>query len=360
MNRRLRRNGVVRGLNSFLSTCDDQYIRSCSYYKDEALKSPQKIREEISYLVLSGKGGSDVPQLTFELYMIVGADRASVNIDDYLFLGEFLDLQYGSDPAKPSILANKVFTLVYLAARGVPVSRILGQVDEKCVFHNMDDTEVMPFHDWLEQREGAVFCKQPDGMQGSTCFVLEKEGDHYLCSGKPTTWEELSALSPRLQVEEVIPQHEEMAAIYPQSVNTCRIVTGYKDGEAALFSCYALFGAGGARTSNGHSGGILVSIDENGCLGEKGFRDLAWGGGVFKQHPDTGVEFAGHRVPFFKEALAIALKAHRFMPIFRSVGWDVAITPAGPIIIEGNPHWATVEHQIFRGGLRKKAYELLS
>ena len=53
-------------------------------------------------------------------------------------------------------------------------------------------------------------------------------------------------------------------------------------------------------------------------------------------HPDTGVPFEGFPVPLWEEACvlvrAVALK---FLPL-RTVGWDIALTPDGPYIVEGN------------------------
>jgi hypothetical protein len=48
----------------------------------------------------------------------------------------------------------------------------------------------------------------------------------------------------------------------------------------------------------------------------------------YQGHPDTGVRFEGHAVPFYEEAVALC---RRFL-----IGWDVAITPRGPLILEPN------------------------
>jgi len=44
-------------------------------------------------------------------------------------------------------------------------------------------------------------------------------------------------------------------------------------------------------------------------------------------------------LPFWDEACALAETAARhFLPI-RTIGWDVALTPEGPVILEGNFWW---------------------
>ena len=42
----------------------------------------------------------------------------------------------------------------------------------------------------------------------------------------------------------------------------------------------------------------------------------------------------------FKEAKEMVLKAAMVVPQMRYVGWDVAVTPNGPAIIEGNNYCA--------------------
>lgn len=71
---------------------------------------------------------------------------------------------------------------------------------------------------------------------------------------------------------------------------------------------------------------------------------LDYGGKVIHEHPDSGFTFEGFKVPYFKEACEEVLKGVKVIPD-RFIGWDVAITPNGPVIIEANngPHLPSVE-----------------
>jgi hypothetical protein len=44
----------------------------------------------------------------------------------------------------------------------------------------------------------------------------------------------------------------------------------------------------------------------------------------------------GRIVPCWPELAALALKAHRLVPERVMIGWDMAITPDGPSLLEGN------------------------
>lgn len=348
-----------RQMKQFLATFTEDTLRANSYYPNAPHKSFKTVKEELKKIYITRKDGP-TPQVTYASYMMFGLDRAGVSYDDYLFYNEFNALRDRHKPGFAKMLNHKIYTLVYLQARGISVSHILGQVDTKGIFCSLDGRIKEDFYTWLDKQPAPVFCKLPDGFQGTSCFVLEKKGDAYFKSDKPLSREELDKLLPYLQIEEVIQQHPDMAAIYPHAVNTCRIVTVCKrGGEPQFFSGYSLFGMGGTRVSNGCSGGILVGFDASGHLVEAGMRELSWGGGMYAKHPDTGVAFKDCTIPYFNEVLELACAAHRTLNDIRSIAWDIAITPTGPVIIEGNQGWATTEHQFFNGGMRQKAYEML-
>ena len=54
---------------------------------------------------------------------------------------------------------------------------------------------------------------------------------------------------------------------------------------------------------------------------------------VYDEHPDTHIPLEGHQLPMIPEAIELA-KRGREIPQMRHVGWDVAITPDYPAIIE--------------------------
>jgi hypothetical protein len=58
----------------------------------------------------------------------------------------------------------------------------------------------------------------------------------------------------------------------------------------------------------------------------------------YDHHPVTGVEITGRVVPCWDAVAALAERAHRVTRDRVLVGWDIAITPAGPLLLEGNSY----------------------
>ena len=53
-------------------------------------------------------------------------------------------------------------------------------------------------------------------------------------------------------------------------------------------------------------------------------------------HPKTGVSFEGFHVPLWDDVCILAKEASlKFLPL-RTIGWDIAVTPKGPYVLEGN------------------------
>ena len=135
-------------------------------------------------------------------------------------------------------------------------------------------------------------------------------------------------------LEQVLRQHEDMARLHPSSVNTMRILTDLVDDTVHIAYITVKMGRGGGVCDNSGQGGVLCRVDiESGKICSPATDDYF---NVYDKHPDTGIVFQGYQLPMVDEAIALAKKAARKVPQIGHVGWDVAITPDGPAIIEGN------------------------
>ncbi len=153
--------------------------------------------------------------------------------------------------------------------------------------------------------------------------------------------------------EEEQTQHPDTDAIYPDSFNTLRIIncmTGPDRVETV--SALMRFGSGGSYVDNSSRGGLFVGVDlETGRLRSHARRFFDQGGGLFDKHPDTGFQFEGFQIPMFQEAIALAESAMRAIPS-PIIGWDVGITPTGPVIVEGNAFADLFGAELAEGGYR--------
>ena len=136
-------------------------------------------------------------------------------------------------------------------------------------------------------------------------------------------------------VEELITQHPEISRIHPHAINTVRICTlKDADGNAHIVFACMRFGRGESTVDNFNAGGMSAVVDfEKGVLMG---RAIDKSGDLFAAHPDSNVTFDGVEIPFWKEAADTVLTAAKMSEHIRYVGWDVAITPTGPVLVEGN------------------------
>jgi glutathione synthase/RimK-type ligase-like ATP-grasp enzyme len=155
-------------------------------------------------------------------------------------------------------------------------------------------------------------------------------------------------------VEECIEQHTLLNDIFNGSVNTLRVLTYKKNEEITIPSVILRVGRIPTQhVDNIAKGGICIDIDnDTGMLG-KGYTFYDYGHHEYTSHPDTNHEFFGEKIPFFQEAKDLAVAAHRCFPGFVIVGWDIALTETGPVLIEGNRIPDLSLHQIF-SPLREK------
>ncbi len=197
----------------------------------------------------------------------------------------------------------------------------------------------------------AIFFRPLALNGGQGCFKLDRDG---FSQQLGVQYENL--LKGDYTHTEAITQHPDIDDIYEKSINTLRILT-YIDGENVdVVSAFIRIGAGGSVVDNGSSGGLFVGIDqESGTLKRTGYRDMNFGGGEFLKHPDSGFRFENFQVPFFKEACDLAVDGAKYIPD-GFIGWDIALTPSGPTIIEGNEDPHVFMSDVAYGGLLKNPH----
>lgn len=141
-------------------------------------------------------------------------------------------------------------------------------------------------------------------------------------------------LSSNGVIEAGVVQCREMAALNPSSCNTLRLTTMVeKDGAIRFFSAALRVGGIGAYIDNIHAGGCAFHVDvETGIVLSAG-RGLQ---GEYCIFSPTGIVVPGMQIPHWDKVKREIVEAAKVCPEARFVGWDVAITDNGPVIIEAN------------------------
>lgn len=144
----------------------------------------------------------------------------------------------------------------------------------------------------------------------------------------------LAEKAPLLELEEVIEQHPDVAAIYPGSINTVRMVT-IRGKSGRVYLVTAMFRIGNGKfVDNFNSGGMVAPMDpESGTVID---RALDKQKNLYDNHPATGTPIKGFRFPDWDKARALVEQAAQVVPQMGYVGWDVCFTPNGPCLVEGN------------------------
>lgn len=178
-----------------------------------------------------------------------------------------------------------------------------------------------------------VVLKNSKGQAGQSIKVF------YLQSTSPASIMGYSKKNKLDLMEEFVVQHDDLMALAPESLNTIRIITQItKRGEAEIIGTILRLGCGG-ETDNLSTDGIACSIDIlTGKINGPGISfDITKPD--YKMHPVSGKNLQGFQIPYWNESMYLARKAALLYPQNRSVGWDVAVTNNGPLLIEGNHNW---------------------
>ena len=145
-------------------------------------------------------------------------------------------------------------------------------------------------------------------------------------------------------IEDEIVQHPEVSKLNPYAVNSFRIVTLVKDNKAHILANALRINLDDAVAIG--CSDAYMRLDESGKICSRVVDDVA---NVYEYHPMAKIKFDTVKVPYVKESFELALKAALEVPEVRYVGWDIGITPDGPVIIEGNeyPSYGLVQYYLF-------------
>lgn len=139
-------------------------------------------------------------------------------------------------------------------------------------------------------------------------------------------------------VQLVLEPHSNFSKLYPESINTVRLIT-YILKDVVYHAPLSLrMGRNGNKIDNIHTGGIGVGVSDDGYLKKYGFQLGYSDSNVkFDRHPDTGVIFENYWIPATHEMIKMAKKLHSTTPHLGVISWDLMINRLGKVVlVEGN------------------------
>ncbi len=235
----------------------------------------------------------------------------------------------------------------------IPTSTKIGIIKGARLFDFYDLSKEIGY-DSLLKKNREFCCKPLAGQNGDGIFFMKVdcENKSVLIHDRILQISQLPSLfkNGSWLIEERVVQHPEMDKLNPDSLNTIRITTINHEGVVKVISAIQRIGVTGMNIDNRDVGGLLLNIDrENGQLSRYGYHKS---GINYENHPSSGLTFLGYKLPLFDDAINLAVKSHSYFYGLYTIGWDIAISINGPIVIEANNNWTFGGIQQVEGGLR--------
>ncbi len=237
------------------------------------------------------------------------------------------------------LLQDKFIFAQYLASLGLPTPRVLGFGTGESIYW-IDERATLPLEMLAGKLDSEVFIKPVLGDSGKGILLAEPKEGRLCINGRIVDTHELKHhMAERYIIQEPILQADALNQLCTRTVASMRIITAMKDRHPVYITSLLTLSTSDNRMSNWFAGGVTVGIDpQTGQLKKYAFNKPGFGTRITR-HPATGIAFEGFTLPYYKEAVELALKAHRYFYGTHSIGWDMAITNTGPVFIEGNNLW---------------------
>ena len=218
---------------------------------------------------------------------------------------------------------------------------------------NPTSSLIRDIEEFLNEKEKVVL-KRSNGSQGKDVEII------YVRDVTPESLKQYAKLKRYDILEEFVYQHDDLQRLSPNSLNTVRFITFLrKDGGVEVVGSSLRMGLD-KQTDNLSSGGITCKVDVAiGVIDSKGYSfDITKP--LCDVHPVSGIRLEGFQIPYWNDIRQMCIAAASKYNCNRCIGWDVAVTNGGPLLIEGNHDWGARVWQMPAGqGMKKTLDKLL-
>ena len=157
--------------------------------------------------------------------------------------------------------------------------------------------------------------------------------------------------------EEAIIQTNQFQQFNQSSINTVRFMTTlYPDGNAYIIAIWMKFGRNGSCVDNAGSGGnVDAAVDvKTGKIYNVTLFDGWRKTKLITHHPDSGTLLEGVVIENWEKITADIISFQKAMPFNKAIGWDIAITETGPVVVEMNDNWEATGQLFIGRGWKKE------
>lgn len=259
-----------------------------------------------------------------------------------------------------SVVSDKIAFERHCRAVGIPVIPTIGVARDGVMTWSRSKRDC----DW--------FVKPVGGKGGRGIERWDRVGTEQLRKGKEsasidTVIERLSrrsAAEPFL-IQPRIENHPALSDLNNGALATVRALTCLdEEGRPELVAAVFRMAIGDNNViDNVHAGGIVAAIDlDSGTLGPATDLGTDLSMGWLDAHPATGAPITGRVLPYAERLKPFAERAHRAFADRTLIGWDIAITAGGLVVVEANgaPDLDIMQRPSRRGMMRGRLGELLA
>ncbi len=281
------------------------------------------------------------------------------NYKDYISTWESYQPRLAN--AKYSLISDDKFLFSLVMGKVANVPEIYGTI-EKGVVNSFNKSGITNdnIYDFLLKNNGGVI-KDRGGKDGFAVYVLKNNNGELNYKSKDISRGELldiiSKISNGIVTKRLI-QGSFENEIYPESVNTVRIISMAKKGERGHEIVAALQRIGTAKSypcDNFNQGGGSALIDiETGVIGKMTCADSIDEAGeriFYSKHPDTNSQIEGKVIPNWEMIKNGIVEITKELPLWKYVAWDVVVMDDSFAIIETNMKSSLNVFQV-HGGMR--------
>lgn len=209
---------------------------------------------------------------------------------------------------------------------------------------NKGDISLEQFAEFVKKHSG--FISKPSNMSLARGIKVYKDIKAPSNDDIKKMYNEVFENTPVI-IEELIHNSDFYAKFHPQSLNIVRAVCFRQKGEMKLYRTYLSLGCGDKDFANGAAGAIAIPIDYNtGVTSDIGYTEALK---TYEVHPDSGLPLKNIKLEQWDELVELVKELGKILPSLNYVGWDLACTPKGWVIVEGNGNAGQLLYQLMGG-----------